>query len=338
MNTATPFATPFTIVDASPETFDTALPALVQMLQACVAGGASIGWPTTPTDDVATAFWRGCIAAAAQGERRFWLALEDPADPASVVGSTQLALAGMPNGRHRAEVMKVMVHPRARRRGLAEALLAHAERQALAQGRWLLVLDTLKGSDAERLYARLGWQLCGRIPDYAELGDGRVEATTMMFKRLAPGGLQVRREAPDSADALALQQALSTQLLARYGSSGQAGFEGFDPAQGAFVVARSAEGRAVGCGALRPLLERGPRCGELKRMWAAEPRQGIGRHVLRFLEHEATLRGWDELALSTRAANTQAVAFYRAHGYEPVHPWGRYVGRDESVCLARRVA
>ncbi|MEN9628143.1 MAG: hypothetical protein RJA10_1370, partial [Pseudomonadota bacterium] len=254
--------TPFSIVEASPDTFDLALPALVHLLQACVAGGASIGWPTPPSDDVATAFWRGCIAAAAQGERRFWLALEAPADPASVVGSTQLALAGMPNGRHRAEVMKVMVHPRARRRGLAGALLAHAERQALAQGRWLLVLDTLTGSDAERLYTRLGWQLCGRIPDYAELGDGRTEATTMMFKRLGPGGLQVRHESANSADAQALQQALSSQLLARFGSSGQAGFQGFDPAQGSFVVARDPLGRAVGCAALRPLPERGPRCGE----------------------------------------------------------------------------
>ena len=330
-------ALPFTLVDANACNVDAALPALVGLLQACVAGGASIGWPTTPADDVAAAFWRGCIDATRRGERRFWLALADAADPLSVVGSTQLALAGMPNGRHRADVMKVMVHPRARRQGLAEALMRHAEREALAQGRWLLVLDTLKGSDAERLYSRLGYQLCGRIPDYAELGDGRTEATTMMFKRLHPNGLQVRHEAPDSADALALQQALSAQLLDRFGSSGQAGFVGFDPAQGAFVVARTADGRPVGCGALRPLPDRGARCGEIKRLWAAQARCGVGRHVLRFLEHEATLRGWTELALSTRRANTQALAFYQAQGYAPVAPWGHYSGRAESVCLARRI-
>lgn len=184
MSSPMPSTPPFTIVDADPQTFDRTLPALVDMLQACVAGGASIGWPRAPSADTAADFWRGCIAAAAQGERCFWLALQDPDDPASVVGSTQLALAGMPNGRHRADVMKVMVHPRARRQGLAAALMAHAEQQALARGRWLLVLDTLMGSDAERLYARLGWQLCGRIPDYAELGDGRTEATTVMYKRL----------------------------------------------------------------------------------------------------------------------------------------------------------
>jgi acetyltransferase len=181
-------APPFTLVDASAQTFDAALPALVDLLQACVAGGASIGWPQPPSAAAAAAFWRGCITAATQGERRFWLALADAADPASVLGSTQLAFAGMPNGRHRADVMKVMVHPRARRQGLAEALMRHAEHEALAHGRWLLVLDTLAGSDAERLYARLGYQLCGRIPDYAELGDGRTAATTVMFKRLQPAG------------------------------------------------------------------------------------------------------------------------------------------------------
>ena len=175
----------FAIVDATPDRFEAALPALVRLLQACVAGGASIGWPQTPDDAAAATFWRACAEAAARGERGFWLALQHVADPASVLGSAQLGLAAMPNGRHRAELMKVMVHPQARRRGLASALLHHAEVQALARGRWLLVLDTLSGSDAERLYARQGWLPCGRIPDYAELGDGSTAATTVMHKRLA---------------------------------------------------------------------------------------------------------------------------------------------------------
>lgn len=176
------------IVDVASTDFEAALPALSTLLRDCVAGGASIGWPSTPSVEVANDFWRACAAASATGERGFWLALEQPQDPTSVLGSTQLALAGMPNGRHRAEVMKVMVHPRARRRGIAQALLRHAEAQALARGRWLLVLDTLQASDAERLYTRLGYQLCGRIPQYAELGDGSFEATTVMFKVLRPGG------------------------------------------------------------------------------------------------------------------------------------------------------
>jgi ribosomal protein S18 acetylase RimI-like enzyme len=176
---------PHAIVDLSGPDLEPALPALVDLLQACVADGASIGWPTTPAAETAAAFWRRCAAGAASGERRFWIARADAADPASVLGSVQLLLDMPPNGRHRADVVKLMVHPRARRQGLAEALLRHLEAQARQHGRSLLVLDTLSGSDAQRLYQRLGWQLCGQIPGYAQLSDGRLEATTVMFKTLA---------------------------------------------------------------------------------------------------------------------------------------------------------
>jgi GNAT superfamily N-acetyltransferase len=175
-----------TITPLAPEHADAALPALCDMLCRSVAAGASIGWPDTPPLDTARDYWRGCFQALRAGERVFLVALEDADDPASVVGTAQLNLATMPNGRHRAEVMKVMVHPRARRQGVAQALMQRAEAEALRQGRWLLVLDTLTGSDAERLYTRLGWQLCGRIPAYAELADGRCEATTVMYRQLQP--------------------------------------------------------------------------------------------------------------------------------------------------------
>lgn len=314
-----------------------ALPALVDLLRACVAGGASIGWPTEPVAQVAADFWRGCFDAVAAGGRELWVALEHAHDAASIVGSAQLAAASMPNGRHRAEVMKVMVHPRARRRGVAEALMRRLEGEARRQGRRLLVLDTLSGSDAERLYARLGYQRSGRIPDYAELDDGRLGSTTVMFKRLFADGLVVLPSSPDAADARALLQALSARLLQVHGSTGEAGFAGFELATGAFALARDGSGHAVGCGALRPLPQRGQRSGEIKRMYAARPRRGIGLAVLRYLEHEAGLLGFDEVALSTRRANTEALGFYAAAGYREVPPWPAYATRPESICLARRL-
>lgn len=320
-----------------PSDAEAALPALSEMLCACVAAGASIGWPTEPAASVALAFWRGCFDAVAQGGRELWVALERADDVGSLVGSAQLAAASMPNGRHRAEVMKVMVHPRARRRGLAEALMRRLESVARAQGRRLLVLDTLSGSDAERLYTRLGYQRSGRVPDYAEVGDGRLEPTTVMFKRLFDGGLTVVPSSPDDGEARALLRDLSARLLQRHGSSGEAGFAGFDPATGAFALARDDTGRALGCGALRPLPQRSPRCGQLLRLYAAEPRRGIGRAVLRYLEHEAERLGFDELALSTRRANASALAFYGAAGYREVPPWTAYAARPESICLARRL-
>lgn len=328
-------ATP-TLAPARPDDIETALPALVDLLQACVAGGASIGWPHTPDAEVAAAFWRRCAAAVAAGERQVWLALERAGDPRSVQGSAQLLLDMPPNGRHRADIAKVMVHPRARRMGLAGALMHTLETQALDQGRSLLVLDTLEGSDAQRLYTRRGYQRCGRIPAYAVVGDGSAEATMVMFKRLGPGGLQVRPAAVDDPEARAVQAALSADLQARFGSTGEAGFARFDPAEDQFVLACDLDGRAVGCGALLALPDR-PRCGEVKRLYAVEPGQGIGRQLMDFLEHEARLQGWREVALSTRRANTGALGFYQRLGYRPVEPWARYAGRADSVCLARRL-
>jgi GNAT superfamily N-acetyltransferase len=77
----------------------------------------------------------------------------------------------------------MLVHRRARRRGIGAALLAAAERSALGAGKTLLVLDTAS-DDAERLYARQGWQRCGQIPNYALMPDGTPCATTIFFKSL----------------------------------------------------------------------------------------------------------------------------------------------------------
>lgn len=307
------------LVEADPAWLDRAMPALVDLLQACVAAGASIGWPTTPDEPTARAFWRGCMAAAAQGERRFWLALADAHDPASVVGSTQLAWAGMPNGRHRADVMKVMVHPRARRQGLASALLAHAEHAALEQGRWLLVLDTLTGSDAERLYTQLGYQHSGYIPDYAVLGDGSTGATTMMFKRLGRQGQQVR---PTRGDSAGLRALLPAPIA---------------PGAELVVLAQEADGTPCGCAALRTLPDL-PRSAEISPLVAARPGRGTGRLLLRHLEHEALRRGWHTLQVSVEGADTAALAFFGRQGYAAAGPQARPAPPDNRVRLVRRLA
>ena len=85
---------------------------------------------------------------------------------------------------HRADVAKMLVHRSARRRGLGARMLAVAEASALAAGKTLLVLDTVTGGDAERLYARCGWTRVGVVPDYALFPDGRYCDTTFFYKRL----------------------------------------------------------------------------------------------------------------------------------------------------------
>jgi GNAT superfamily N-acetyltransferase len=154
---------------------------LSDVLIDCVEGGASVSFMLPLPRATALAFWREAAASAARGERVL-LAAEDARG--NIVGTVQLLLQLPENQPHRAELAKMLVRRSARRHGVGAALLQAAEQQALAGGRTLLVLDTASG-DAERLYARHGWQRCGEIPGYALYPDGRPCATTIFFKSLA---------------------------------------------------------------------------------------------------------------------------------------------------------
>jgi GNAT superfamily N-acetyltransferase len=156
------------------------LAGLSDVLIDCVEGGASVSFMLPMTRAKADAFWRGASAAAARGERLVFAA-EDAAG--TIVGTVQIILAQPENQPHRADLAKMLVHRRARRRGLGAALLTAAEEGARRAGKTLLVLDTAS-DDAERLYARYGWQRCGEIPSYALWPDGRPCATTFFFKFL----------------------------------------------------------------------------------------------------------------------------------------------------------
>ena len=115
-----------------------------------------------------------------------------------IVGTAQLILSQPDNQPHRADVAKMLVHRRARRRGLAQRLLSALEDEARREGKTVLVLDTVTGGDAERLYARGGWQRVGVIPNYALMPDGRPCATTYFHKPLAilgRSGLGLQRRA-----------------------------------------------------------------------------------------------------------------------------------------------
>jgi GNAT superfamily N-acetyltransferase len=153
---------------------------LSDVLIDCVEGGASVSFMLPMSRAKAEAFWRGTSASVARGERVV-LAAEDEAG--AIVGTAQVIWAQPENQPHRGDLAKMLVHRRARRRGVGGALLAAAERRALSAGKTLLVLDTAS-DDAERLYARHGWQRCGQIPNYALLPDGTPCATTILFKFL----------------------------------------------------------------------------------------------------------------------------------------------------------
>ena len=151
--------------------------ALAALLVDAVDGGASVGFLAGVTLAEAAGFWRTALA------HRTWVARLE-----SLVGCVQLVPAKLPNGAHRAEVAKLLVHRSARGRGVATALMAHLEQEALAQGRWLLQLDTETGSAAEGLYLRLGWQRLGVLPDHAVRPEGGLAPTTFLYKRLNDPG------------------------------------------------------------------------------------------------------------------------------------------------------
>jgi GNAT superfamily N-acetyltransferase len=157
--------------------------ALAQVLLDCVEGGASVSfmWPLPLAK--ALEFWDSVLVSAQRGERIVLLA-EDSAT-GDVVGTVQVVFAVPDNQPHRADVAKMLVHRRARRCGLGAALLGAAEAAARAAGRTLLVLDTVSGGDAERLYTRLGWQRVGIIPGYALWPRGGLCDTTYFYKTLS---------------------------------------------------------------------------------------------------------------------------------------------------------
>jgi GNAT superfamily N-acetyltransferase len=155
---------------------------LSDVLIDCVEGGDSVSFMFPMSRAKAEAFWRGVSAGVARGDRVV-LAAEDASK--AIIGTVQVVWAQPENQPHRGDLAKMLVHRRARRRGVGGALLAAAEGSALSAGKTLLVLDTAS-AEAERLYARHGWQRCGQIPDYALMPDGAPCATTIFFKSLRP--------------------------------------------------------------------------------------------------------------------------------------------------------
>ncbi len=158
---------------------DAQLDALARVLIDCVEGGASVSFMQPLSLDKATAFWRGVAEEVERGARALLVA----EDESGIIGTVQLVLAQPENQPHRADLSKMLVHRRARRRGIGAALMRAAEDTARACGKSVLVLDTASG-DAERLYARSGWTRVGTVPDYALWPHGGLCATTFYYRRL----------------------------------------------------------------------------------------------------------------------------------------------------------
>jgi acetyltransferase len=153
---------------------------LVALLRDAVDGGASVSFLAPLSTATASSYWNKIAAGVAAAERIVLIAREGD----TIVGSVQLALASEPNAAHRAEVQKLLVHSRCRRRGIGQALLAAVEQSAREAGRILLVLDTQQGSAAEQLYQNHGYIRAGVIPRFALASNGKLEDTVIFYRAL----------------------------------------------------------------------------------------------------------------------------------------------------------
>lgn len=167
-----------------PESLERDLDMLGEVLHAVVHAGAGVSFFVPFSLEEARAFWLEKVLPGVRARtRRVVVARLGP----RIVGTVQLDLALPPNQQHRAEVAKLLVHPDARRRGAARALMTALERIAQSEGRTLLTLDTVTGGNAEPLYLSLGYVKVGVIPGYARGSlTPDLEATTIMYKDLSP--------------------------------------------------------------------------------------------------------------------------------------------------------
>lgn len=172
---------PIATFQLSADDVPTHLTGLIALIQDAVADGASIGFIHPLSTEDATRYWDKVQKAVADGATVLFIALDSDN---RVAGSVQLGFATYPNGHHRMEVNKLLVHRDFRNRGIAKTLLALIEQKARELDKWLLVLDTVEDSLASGLYDRLGYIRAGVIPQYALSSAGHYEGTVVFYKLL----------------------------------------------------------------------------------------------------------------------------------------------------------
>ena len=157
------------------------LAALAEVLTDCVEGGASVSFMAPLSKSAAERFFESVLDEVEAGARILLAAFVDE----KLVGTVQILTATPPNQPHRADVAKLLVSRSARLHGVGTRLMQQVEEAARRAGKTLLVLDTVTGGSAERMYTRLGWTRVGVIPKYAMFPDGTWCDTTVFWKEIA---------------------------------------------------------------------------------------------------------------------------------------------------------
>lgn len=171
----------FTIETITVQDFDQHLPQLANLLHINVLDGASVSFITPFSLQDATYFWQNKVKPGLAQQSRILMVAKLGNE---LAGCLMLDFDLPPNQPHRAEIVKLLVHPKFRRRGIARSLMQEIEPHARAQQRSLLVLDTAS-QGAENLYSQLGYVRVGCIPNFAlDSNAVKLETTTIMYKIL----------------------------------------------------------------------------------------------------------------------------------------------------------
>lgn len=164
----------------TPDQIPALTPRLGEILSACVEGGASVSFMKPFPPSAGKSYYEKLLPDFQAGRRLLLAAFLD----GRLMGSVQLVLDLPPNQPHRAEVAKLLVAPEARGQGVAEQLMRVLEAAAYRHNKTLLVLDTVPGTPADRLYRRLGYTALGEIPNFALMPDGSACNTVIFYKQL----------------------------------------------------------------------------------------------------------------------------------------------------------
>jgi putative acetyltransferase len=102
-----------------------------------------------------------------------------------------------------------------------------------------------------------------------------------------------------------------------------------------FLVARDIDGSAIGCAAL---VNRDG-YGEVKRMFVAEDKRGLGagRKLLEHIGIFAAMAGVRTLKLETGVRQPEAIALYERSGFARCAPFGGYPDSPWSVFMEKRL-
>jgi acetyltransferase len=168
-----------TIVELSAADVESHLDALAQLLLDAHETGMALGLAAPLTIDSARAAYENTAERLSQ-DRILLAAFDDD----ELVGAVQLSRADAGNGRHRAEVQRLVVRGDHRGRGVGRALMEAVVDEARKRELKLLWLTTHADTAADRIYERLGWSRAGVIPDYAELPNGELAANAFFYLQL----------------------------------------------------------------------------------------------------------------------------------------------------------